>query len=47
MVSETMGTHKIVQQVNIGGEKQRTRGLRMESWVTLMFRGQVGEKQAD
>lgn len=36
MASKGMGTHKIFQQVNVGGEKRRAGGLRMESWVTII-----------
>lgn len=49
MVSKAMGTHKIVQQVNVGGEKQRaeTEDGVLGYTDTLEFRGQAEEKQAD
>lgn len=34
-VSKGMGTHKIVQQVNVGGEKQEQR-TEDGSWVTII-----------
>lgn len=48
MVSKAMGTHKIVQQVNVGGEKRaETEDGVLGYRDTLEFRGQAEEKQAD
>lgn len=45
MVFEVLGMYTIVQQVNVGrAEDRRTEG---RVWVTLRFRGLVGEKQVD